>query len=192
MKRIVALVFLFVFLPFVCFSEEKASKDSFKLQEVGILTGYGIAAIEDGPYKVIPIIPYFGFNIKGLAKKINISPSGLFEFIIEPVTGVVFNPDRNAEIGINLLLKYGYKIFPRLYLNFKGGAGLIYITQGTHEQDTQFNFTPQAGMGFQYLLSKRWSLNLEYRYRHLSNAGISDPNDGIETHFCLFGISIFY
>ncbi len=164
------------------------------LREVGLLTGYGSAPLRDkaSDYEVIPILPQFGFDINPLVKKLHIETKGTFEGMIEPLMNVVINPDTNAEVGFSLLLKYSQNITSRIVPYIEGGAGIIYSTQHTHEQGTQYNFIPQAGIGLQFLLTKHWALTGGYRYRHLSNAAISDSNQGIDHHFGLVGLSYFF
>jgi hypothetical protein len=36
------------------------------------------------------------------------------------------------------------------------------------------------------------ALNLGYRIRHMSNAGTRQPNIGINDHFAMAGISLFF
>ena len=163
------------------------------LRELSLLTGYGTASIRDkSDYEVIPILPQFGFDIRPLAERLNIKPKGTLEFIAEPVMNVVINPDTNAEAGLSLLLRYSDNITSRIAPFIEGGTGMIYTTQHTHEQGTQYNFILQAGAGLQCFLNKSFALIGGYRYRHMSNAGISDDNSGINHHFILVGVSYFF
>ncbi len=164
------------------------------LREVGLMTGYGTAPLRKNAsdYEVIPLLLQFGFDIDPLAKKLHIDTQGTFEGVIEPFANLVTNPDTNAEVGFSLLLKYSHNITSRLAPYIEGGAGMIYTTQHTHEQGTQFNFIPQAGIGLQFLLTKHWALTGGYRYRHLSNAGIDEDNEGINHHFGVLGVSYFF
>jgi len=170
-------------------SPEKSHK---WLRELSLLTGYGTASIRNkADYEVIPILPQFGFDIKPMVERLNIKPKGNLEFIAEPLMNIVINPDTNAETGISLLLRYSDNITSHIIPFLEGGAGMIYTTQHTHEQGTQYNFTLQVGTGLHYFLNKSWALIGGYRYRHMSNAGISDDNSGIDHHFILFGLSYF-
>jgi hypothetical protein len=164
------------------------------LREVGLLSGYGTAPLKKkaSDYEVIPLLLQFGFDINPLAKKLHIDTKGTFEGVIEPFANLVNKPDTNAEVGFSLLLKYSRNITARIAPFIEGGAGMIYTTQHTHEQGTQLNFTPQAGIGLQVLLTKRWAMTGGYRYRHLSNAGIDEDNVGLDHHFGLLGVSYFF
>lgn len=164
------------------------------LREIGLLTGYGTAPLKkkSAEYEVIPVLPQFGFDINPLVRKLHIEPKGTFEGVIEPLMNVVINPDANAEVGCSFFLKYSQKISARIAPYFEGGLGMVYTTQHTHEQGTQFNFLTQAGLGLQFFLTDHWALTGGYRFRHLSNADIDDENQGIDHHFGLVGLSYFF
>ena len=145
---------------------------------------------EKGNYNLYPLLVDFDFTLKPLIRKLNFNPGQLIQFQIEPYIAYVSSPDSNAEAGVSFFIKMG--ILPQTskfqpYL--KAGAGMVYITQHTREQSTQFNFIDSGGIGVHYFLTKNTNLTLEGRYRHLSNAGIKHPNSGINTVFVVAGIS---
>jgi hypothetical protein len=53
------------------------------------------------------------------------------------------------------------------------------------------NFTPQGGVGVHYFIFDRASLTAEWRFHHLSNAGIHERNVGINSSLVLFGVTYF-
>lgn len=158
---------------------------------IEILTGFNWGKLrQKDNYNGIPLSVAFDFNLKELAKKINFNPKQLFQFQIEPFISLLTSPDSNFETGTIFWLKMGlvpetWKFQP--YAKF--GVGLDYMTLHTIEQSTQFNFTEQAALGVHYFLTNNTALTLEGRIRHLSNAGIKDPNHGINTYSVLTGIA---
>ena len=50
----------------------------------------------------------------------------------------------------------------------------------------------QLGAGLQFFLNDSFALTGGYRFRHMSNAGITDDNSGINHHFILVGLSYFF
>ena len=164
------------------------------LSSFGVVSGYGVAPLDktSSDYEVIPLLPQFGFDIHPLAEKIHIKPKGLLEFVVEPLMNLVINPGTNAEIGCSFMLRYSDKITSRIAPYFEGGLGMIYTTQHTHKQSTQFNFITQAGLGLQFFLNKHVALTGGYRFRHLSNADIDKPNRGIDSHFGLVGVRYYF
>ena len=192
MKKLAKLVFsasLFTCLLFLT-SWADEGKPKF-LKGIEFLGGFGHSNLEEqGDYDFIPLFVGFDFDLKPLIKKIGINYPGLVEFVEEPGFALVIAPDSNVEIANNFLFKIG--ILPetsKFQPYFKGGAGMIYITQHTREQGSQFNFNQYAGAGFHYFFKKNMAFTAEYRYRHLSNADIDKPNSGINAHMGLIGIS---
>ena len=188
--------FVFFFFSFSVFAPAQDQDTGntpyfdYAFKEFGIFSGYhhGTLKAQDD-YIVIPAMLHWGFDLRPLIKnKSNI----LLEVVLEPFINTVVSPDSNVEIGNNFLLKIGFPLTPRIYPYFEGGLGMVYLTQHTIEQSTQFNFTDQAGVGITFFLKKNLGLSLGYRFRHISNASIKEPNNGINTDSAICGISFLY
>jgi hypothetical protein len=195
-RRLKILLFVsvgFLFLLNTPIYADEGKKSALKGIEV--LTGFGKANLQDKEhhYQVYPLFVGFNFNLKPLVKKTGVNYPGLMEFILEPFVSYVAEPNSNAELGTNLLFKIG--ILPetsKFQPYLKGGIGVVYMTQHTREQGTQFNFNEYAGAGAHYFFKKNIALTAEYRYRHISNADIDKPNSGIDTHMGLIGLSYLF
>jgi len=161
------------------------------LEGIEFFTGFGWGKLrKKQDYHLTPLMVDFDLNLKSLTQKINFNPKQLLQFQIEPFISFVSQPDINVEIGTSFLLKIGIlpqtsKFQPFILV----GPGMVYMTQHTREQSTQFNFTEQAGIGIHYFFRKNIAFTLEGRFRHLSNSGIKHPNTGINTQFIFAGIS---
>ncbi|MFH1577891.1 MAG: acyloxyacyl hydrolase [Candidatus Omnitrophota bacterium] len=161
------------------------------LQGIEFLIGFAEGKLEQKKdYHLATLFVDFDFNIKPLTKKINFNPPSLVQFQLEPFFSLATQPEDNLEAGVSFLFKLGllpetWKFQPYI----KGGAGMIYITQHTIEQSTQFNFIPSYAAGLHYFFKQDTALTLEYRYRHLSNASIKSPNSGIDVDFLIAGIT---
>ena len=197
MLRLLVLtcVFTMLMVPDVWSEPDPATEEPHRLlSSFSLVSGYGVAPLRStaADYEVIPLLPQFGFDINPLAKRLHIKPKGLLEFIVEPLMNLVINPGTNAEIGCSLFLRYSDNITSRIAPYVEGGLGMIYTTQHTHEQATQYNFISQAGFGLQFFLNKHVALTGGYRFRHLSNAGLDTPNRGIDSHFGLAGVRYYF
>jgi hypothetical protein len=161
------------------------------LEAIEVLTGFSSGKLQEKKsYRLIPLFVDFDLDLKPLIRKLNLDPKQLIQFQIEPYISYVSSPQDNVETGLNFMLKVG--VLPQTskfqpYL--KAGAGLLYMSQHTREQGTQFNFNEQVGVGLHYFLTKGTYLTIEGRYRHLSNCSIKRPNRGIENYFALAGLS---
>jgi hypothetical protein len=192
MKRflpVTIVLILLILAPGVC----RAKQDNpLTFTGVEYLTGFGYNYLRQsqGIYNVVPFFLDFDFDLKPFADKFNIHTPGLLQFVEEPFLNYATRPNNDLEAGNNIAVKYGF--FPetsKFQPYIKAGGGIIYITQHVFGQSTQFNFNEYAGLGCHYFISKNTALTAEYRFRHLSNASISIPNSGMNTHFALFGIS---
>jgi opacity protein-like surface antigen len=173
-------------------------------KEIGVLSGYAHGNLsEKGSYKIIPGIIRLGFNLDSIGfkfsnilppavRKSNIKIKGFMEFLLESYVNAVVSPDSNVETGAAVFLKYSYPLTQKIYPYVLSGVGVGYISQHTREQSIQLGFTPQVGAGISYFFKKDTALNVEYRYRHFSNAKIKEPNDGINVNMFLVGVSLFY
>lgn len=196
LKRLIFVISI-LFLIFNVSSVSAKNKPSsnpayfdYAFKELGVFSGFHWGSLkEKQDYEVIPAMLHFGFDLRPLIKN---KSDILFEFIFEPFVNTVISPDYNAEIGNNFLLKFAFPLTKRIYPYIEGGLGLVYLTQHTREQSTQFNFTDQGGVGITYFLKKNLSLNVGYRFRHISNASIKSPNSGINSDSVILGISFLY
>jgi lipid A 3-O-deacylase len=76
-----------------------------------------------------------------------------------------------------------------LPLSFEGGSsptGLSRYQFENKDLGTQFQFTSHVGLNFD--VTKR--IQITYRFHHISNAGLSSSNPGLNMH--LFGISFLF
>jgi opacity protein-like surface antigen len=71
------------------------------------------------------------------------------------------------------------------------GAGLVWTDLGDRipEKGSQLNFNLQMGTGLSYVVTATTSVNVSYRFQHISNAGTAEPNHGIDAGVVLIGIS---
>lgn len=168
---------------------EKINSDAC-LKEVGLYSGWGRADVGDGnDYDTVYIGGRFGFNLE---KPLKWDLPGALLFMVEPFANPVIEPDSNWEAGVGLLLKYAFPLGNKFYPYIEGGSGGIYISEKTKRQGSNGNFVDQAGAGLYYFLRDDLALNVGYRFRHISNLSIKKPNRGIDSHFVIGGISLFY
>lgn len=184
-KSVLSLLILFCVL---------VSANAYAIESIDILTGYfhGYMDNTEKDYNAVPLLVGINYNLKPWIAKIGLNTQGSFNFVLEPFINTVIEPNSNVEVGSNFLLKYGFPLTAKLQPYVKGGLGVLYMSQHTKEQSTQYNFLPQGGAGLQYRITNNIALNMEYRYRHLSNAAIKHPNSGIDVNMYLCGVTIFF
>lgn len=186
---ILASVACVMILAVSCFADEG---NPGMLKGIEVLTGYSHADLKapQEDYEMVPLIVDLDFDLKPLLRRVNLDIPMRFEFQLEPFINTVYNPDPNVEIGNAFAFKLGlvpdtWKFQPYM----KMALGMLYMTQHTLEQSTQFNFIQFGAFGMHYYLTENIALTAEGRFRHLSNSGIDHPNSGINNTFALAGIS---
>ncbi|MBI2683040.1 MAG: acyloxyacyl hydrolase [Acidobacteriales bacterium] len=111
---------------------------------------------------------------------------GNFEFRLEIIPlEYIFQPPRNA---------FGAEFRPVNFIwNFKGskrvkpytaiGGGLLLTNHDVPVATNGVNFTPQGGVGFHFMQGEHRAITAEFKYLHVSNAGLTNANSGINASF---------
>lgn len=150
---------------------------------ISVLTGFGKG-------NLMPPQPDYEFAHLGVSfehradgwcdEHLGWDPPGEWYGFFLPYLGVITEPENNIEVscavGARGVFPVDHTWRPYIY----GGGGPVYTTQSTLEQSTKLNFGSFAGYGMEYRFEENRSISLHYTIRHLSNAGIDDPNDGID------------
>jgi lipid A 3-O-deacylase PagL len=113
---------------------------------------------------------------------------------------VVFEPDRvrsgRSTIYGGGVAPLGFKVNfatqQRIQPFIAGSIGLLYFQEDIPVPDSsRFNFSSQIGLGVQFFLAPKRALTLGYKLDHISNAGISGNNPGMNSHVIYTGFSFF-
>lgn len=93
------------------------------------------------------------------------------------------------EVGANLVFEYRRHLAERIMLTAAVGSGPHFISVHTTQQARGFIFSDNFTLGYSHRLGtgNTW-LDLKCRFRHISNAGLKEPNLGIDSWFVLVGI----
>jgi hypothetical protein len=118
---------------------------------------------------------------------------GRFEYAIDAVPlYLIFQPRNTAYgFGVNPLnLKWNFERHSRVVPYAELSGGLLFTTHDVPPRTSSVNFTPSAAFGFHYLSDKVvWTL--EGRYLHISDAGLSRLNPGVNTFEVRIGVGRF-
>lgn len=155
------------------------------------ISGIGTGNIPEGRYQPVLLIWHLGMDLKKYfpsLEKHRGSLSGFLETQFNPVV----NPDDNFEFGISPGIQYRYPFTEKLAGYLLVSIGPHYLSLVTARQANGFAFSDMIGGGFYYSLTGSSAVTLGYRWRHLSNAGLTMPNDGINTHFITLGYAVFF
>jgi hypothetical protein len=118
---------------------------------------------------------------------------GRFEYAVDAVPALVIFQPRNTVYGAGLNplnLKWNFSSFPRVVPYFELSGGVLFTNHETPVGTSKVNFTPGAALGAHFLRGS-WNWSAELRYLHISNAGLTTPNPGINTVQIRVGLGRF-
>jgi lipid A 3-O-deacylase len=97
-------------------------------------------------------------------------------------------------VGFTPRIKYTFLALGRLrpYLELAGGPFWTDLGNRIPEQSSEFNFIVMGGIGFSWFVTSQMAVNIGYRAQHISNAGTSFPNVGLNSSLPFIGFSFFY
>lgn len=119
---------------------------------------------------------------------------GNFEAVVSGFGSAIFDGPGNYIAGGTLWLRYNF--VPRRTSRWspflQAGAGVTWTDVEREFVGQPFQFNLQLAAGTRYFIADHWSLGLEYRYQHISNADTAEHNVGINGNGPILGISYFF
>ena len=115
---------------------------------------------------------------------------GRFEYAVDVVPIFsVFQPTGTAYgFGLNPLgLKWNLDAGRRVVPYFELGGGTLFTNREVPAGTSKVNFTSGGAFGVHFL-RRKYNWSVEVRYMHISSAGLSSPNPGINTLQVRLGI----
>lgn len=114
------------------------------------------------------------------------------EFRLELFSGAQFSPSSEWLVGLTPHLRYNFATKTRWIPFIDGGAGITATGIGPPDLNGTFEFNLQAGGGVQWFVKDNVAFSVEARYLHMSCAGISKPNLGLNGVTGMFGVSLYF
>jgi lipid A 3-O-deacylase len=108
---------------------------------------------------------------------------GRFEYAVDVVPVFMVFQRYNTAYGAGfspLGLKWDFAARGRIEPYLELGGGTLFTNHQVPIGTSSVNFTPSAALGM-HLLDDKYAFSVELRYLHISNAGLSSPNPGINT-----------
>lgn len=114
---------------------------------------------------------------------------GNCELIGEFFSGWQLSPKTAYAVGFTPVFRYDFATSARWVPFLEGGAGVSATDVGRPDLATWFEFHLVAGGGVHRVYSPRLARTFQYRFVHLSNASIRQPNRGVNTIVFLVGLT---
>lgn len=185
------LSILFLFLSGLLLGAHPTTAAEQDQDRFAVLTGYGQSFPGWGQttqrVETIDLVPRYHHRLTGE------TGSGWYRgyhsILFELPLHVVVSPGTSTMIGVNFLACYTFTSQSEYRPYIFGGGGPVYSFADIPGMGAEINGNYQFGAGLAYDLDSRHDLLLEFRYHHISNAGIEDPNDPLNSCKLLLGIS---
>ncbi len=115
-------------------------------------------------------------------------PVSRFSIVSEGILGGAVHPGGHL-LGDALLFRMDGKPVRRVVPFFDVGAGVLHtsLNERAPELSGSTQFNPQGGLGIQYFFRPQRAFVFEYRYMHMSNNGIQEPNHGFNSSMITLG-----
>jgi lipid A 3-O-deacylase len=193
---IVVLVTAFSAISSPCHAEDISSQVTIGTQEVGLTAGYllpmRLTTDHTTKQKGPALMPSWMMTLtdpigQGWYRgQVSIGAEVVYIQFQEPVVsnGVGFTPK----------IKYTFVADNRIrpYVEFAGGPFWTDFTNQVPEESSSFNFILTAGVGCSFFITSQASINVGYRFHHISNAGTSYPNLGLNSSLPFGGFSFYF
>jgi len=192
MVRPKLVLYLFLLLLFLCVPSVVQCFNITDLPpiEAGLTIGFGTGDIKEGKYEPILLVFRIGEDVKRFWPALKCQ-RGRLTIFAEPQLNPVLNLSE-YEVGLSIGLEYIYPVYGKCSVYIMGSVGPHYISVETEDQARGFAFADTLGAGLYYFVYENAALNIGYRFRHISNCGIKEPNSGIESHFGTIGYIYFF
>jgi lipid A 3-O-deacylase len=118
---------------------------------------------------------------------------GRFEYAVDVVPLFLVAQSTNTAYGFGVnpfALKWNFGSHRTVVPYLDVGGGALFSNVKVPEGTSHVNFTPSGALGVHFL-RRKYNWSAEVRYMHISNAGISRPNPGINTVQVRLGLGRF-
>jgi hypothetical protein len=118
---------------------------------------------------------------------------GQFEYAVDAIPAFVVYQRVNTAFGVGLDpidLVWNFQKHGRIVPYAELSGGVLFTNRDVPPGTSRVNFTSSGGLGLHFLFAKlKW--NADVRFMHISNAGLTSGNPGINTVQLRVGIGMF-
>jgi len=196
-SRRLSLLFLCAFAFSPVFAGEDRISTSFQSNELGYTKGTREIEVLGGAFTSVDDVtwerPRFDFALANVREgwMLNDLRPGFFfgneEFLIDAFAGPILKGPGSVMAGATLILRHNFVTSRGAFLvpYYQMGVGGLYSDAANADRvqfgiGTTFEFNLQATLGVRWRLSRIWSMNTEFGFRHISNAGFDSRNGGLD------------
>lgn len=182
-------LFFFIITLFIFCYETQAQESAKHFKTIGGLVGWGNSMMKGTGYQVYYLLADYSNSFKVPKKKDFLSwyAEPQFNFAKSDYTK---KGSLDYEFGVNLGIRNYVKINEGFYFYQMLGSGPHYVSAEIGRQANGFIFSDNLALGTLLRLNQKGLfLNFQYVQRHISNAGLKDPNGGVNSYNFVIGLS---
>jgi hypothetical protein len=199
--RTLFVVFIYVFSSIFLLSHAEnltSSKFGYGKIYAGLQGGWGkafslgIAGNGDGrKVEYVAILPQLGIGLSDIIADKSWYKGNL-DAVFEGEFLISYEPNSGYTAGLGILLRYNFLSSNQWvpYAEIGGGFGVLEFD--LIDQADGLIFYPQAGLGVHYFAQNNLSIDLDWRFHHMSNANLEMPNNSINASLLLLGFSWYF
>ena len=185
-------LFFVVFVSHQCLAQDVDGRNGNSRHSSGLFLSMGGQALLDVDYR------YLVYSLQAEYRYVwKRKGSWLFQGWVQPqasLTRFNFEDDgpvnmRGHEFGVGLGFLAERSFSAELFSVYMGaGTGPCFLSKGTHRQTDGVAFNSQLFCGMTIRLDGTYNLDVRTGYRHVSNAGLSQPNGGLNNSMLSVGV----
>jgi len=167
-------------------------RDGTQTLRLGIGMGYGIKIFGGQErHDLLPMTVSYG-RMLGDVSGVGHWYEGNFEVRGEVFLAPQVNSDGDWTIGLTPHLRYNFATGTRWIPYIDLGVGIAFTEIRAPDLGASFQFNEQVAAGVNYFLTDDFAVNCEIHFLHLSSAGTSYPNQGVNTVGPSIGVNWFF
>ena len=117
---------------------------------------------------------------------------GNFDLILQAEVIGNFQLVGGYALGGAFLFRYNFLASKKFVPYVELGLGFDYFDFNLQDQAGGFVFSPQGSLGMHYFIMDDFAINAAWKVHHMSNSGLEQPNNSINAHVFLLGVSYFF
>ncbi len=118
---------------------------------------------------------------------------GRFEYAVDVVPAFLISQPTGTAYGFEVnpvVLKWNFQERRNIVPYVEASSGPLFTNHDVPAGISKVNFASSGAVGL-YFLRPRYGLSMEVRFMHISDAGLTSPNPGINTLQARLGFSFF-
>jgi hypothetical protein len=138
----------------------------------------------------VHLLPHLGYFVTGEVGEGTVR--GNLELLVEPTLIYLDASNSATALGVAVLPRWVFATSTRVRPYLEAGGGVLGGQVDLRQTNCDVNFILEGGGGAMIFMTEHVALTLGARLQHVSNAGLCNENDGINSVIGILGVSYFF